>query len=56
MENKSIFPKEQKWIIDNLLTLLENQKQEIYLLTQRVTKLEIQNLQLWQKEKDEQSK
>ena len=36
--------KQQKWMIDNILTLMEYQKTEIYLLTRRVTKLEIQLL------------
>ena len=36
--------KKQKWMMDNIITLLENQKTEIYLLTQRVTKLEINQI------------
>lgn len=52
------FTKEQRWMIDNILNLLENQKSELTILTRRVTEIEIQNLKnlrKWenQKEKNE---
>lgn len=50
------FTNKQKWFIENILTLLENQKTELMILTRRVTDLEIQNyknLRKWQNENGE---
>ena len=45
----SSFTKEQEWIINNIITLLENQKTELTLLTRRVTELEIEKIKKFRK-------
>jgi len=41
--NTKTWNKQQEWIIQNLITLLENQKADLAALTRRVTELEILN-------------
>ena len=43
-ENKETWTKQQEWIILNLISLMENQKSELQILTRRVTELELKNL------------
>jgi hypothetical protein len=50
---KAFENKQQEWFISNILTLLENNKTELTLLTRRVTELEMkiyQILRLWQED------
>jgi len=51
-----VFTKQQMWMVNNILNLLENQKSELTILTRRVTDLEIENLKnlrQWENQKTE---
>ena len=44
MEEKETWTKKQEWFIQNILSLMENQKTELMILTRRVTELEMNEI------------